>query len=108
MRGFNPGRFNRRIEFLSPPVTKNDYGELTGEWELYKSVMASKEPILGKELFAALTNDTRIEVKFRARYTRGVTDVMRIRQGNEVYEIISVIDVDDMHKELLCYCKLVD
>jgi SPP1 family predicted phage head-tail adaptor len=104
---FNPGAFRHKIEFLNPPTGRDDYGELLEEWTVFKSAKASKEPLLGNEFFTALTTDTKVEVKFNTRYIKGITNKMRIRNENEVYEILSAIDVKSEHKELLCYCRLV-
>ncbi len=110
---FNPGNYNKRISFLQIKLVvdgkpaRDDYGELTGEYEVFKSVWASKQPILGNEFFTALTTDSKVEVKFNCRYTQGITNDMRIQHGTEMYEILSAIDVDSAHKELLCYCKAV-
>lgn len=86
----------------------NDYGEPVDEWITFKSgVWASKDPLLGNEFFNALTTDTKVEVKFNMRFINGVKDDMRIRHGNEVYEILSAVNVKGLNRELLCYCKLV-
>ncbi len=106
-RAFNPGSFRHKIDFLSPSTENDDYGEPLDDYGLFKSVKASKEPIIGKELFEALTADTKMEVKFRTRYIAGVTNEMRVKHGNDVYEIVSAIDIDTAHKELLCYCRQV-
>ncbi len=101
---------NRRqkISFLQHAPGHDDYGEPIDTWTVFKSVWASKEPILGNEYFTALTTNNKVEVKINCRYTPGITNQMRIKHGTEIYEILSVIDVKSMHRELLCYCKLVD
>ena len=112
-RQFNPGNFRHKINFLSIKLgsdgkpARDDYGELTGEYDILKTVYASKEPILGNEYFSALTVESKVEVKFNCRYTSGITNEMRIQHGTEVYEILSAIDVKSLHRELLCYCRLV-
>lgn len=105
---FNPGNFRFKIDFLQPPIGQDDYGEPLEEWLIFKSgVYASKEPILGNEYFVALTTDTKVEVKFNCRYIPDITNEMRIKHNNEVYEILSAIDVKSLHRELLCYCRMV-
>ena len=105
-RELDIGKLRQRITFLTPPIDKDDYGELIINWPDFKTVWASKEPIIGRELFTALTTDAKVEVKFRCRYVPGISNDMRIRHRADVYEIISAIDVESVHKELLCYCKL--
>lgn len=109
----NPGELRHKINILTIKLgadgkpARDKYGELTGEYDIYKTVYASKKPILGKEYLSALTVESKVEVKFNCRYVQGVTNDMRIQHGSEIYEILSAIDIDSAHKELLCYCKKV-
>lgn len=103
-------RHDRRskITFLVKGIVQDDYGDSVDGWVPFKAdVYASKKPILGNEYFTALTTDTKVEVKFNVRYFSGVTNLMRIQHDTKVYEILSAIDVEDLHREILCYCKLV-
>lgn len=100
--------YRHKIDFLQRQQGYDDYGEPIDNWIPFKSgIWASKEPLLGNEFFTALTTDNKVEVKFNCRYMAGVTNDMRIRHGNEVYEILSAINVKSLNRELLCYCRLV-
>lgn len=101
----NPGKFKSKIQFLQRSSGQDEYGEPSDSWITFKTVWASKTPILGNEYYASLTTDTKVEVKFNCRFIDGVTDKMRIQHKNEVYEILSAIDVKSLHEELLCYCR---
>ncbi|MDF2608926.1 MAG: phage head-tail adaptor [Lachnospiraceae bacterium] len=103
----NPGKYRYKIEFLVHSSGQDDYGEPIDEWNVLKTAWASKNPILGNEFYTALTTDSKVEIKFNSRYISGITNEMRIKHGTEVYEILSAIDVNSLHQELLCYCKLV-
>lgn len=97
-----------KIDFLKHNKGYDDYGELIDTWTVFKSgIWTSKKPLLGNEFFSALTTDSKAEVKFNTRYLSGITNEMRIQHGTEIYEILSAIDVDSLHRELLCYCRLV-
>lgn len=104
----NPGKYRHRIVFLRHVTGRDDYGEPIDLWEPFKTTRASKEPILGKEFFSALTTGTKVDAKFNSRYIPGATDEMRIQHGTEVYEIESAIDIKSLHTELLCYCRKVE
>ena len=98
-----------KIDFLQQVTGRDDYGEPIDTWIVFKDgVWSSKDPLLGNEYFSALTNDTKVQVKFNTRYIDGVTNEMRIRHGAETYTILSVVNVKSLNRELLCYCKLVD
>lgn len=106
-RLFNPGNYRHKIQFLKHTPGRDKYGEQYDTWEVFKTAWSSKDPILGNEYFTALTTGSKVEVKFNCRYMSGITNDMRIQHDNEVYEILSAIDVKSLHRELLCYCRLV-
>ena len=103
----NPGKYRHKITFLQRVSGQDDYGEPADTWEMFKTTWASKDPLLGNEFFRAQTAETKVEVKFNCRFIPDVTNEMRIQHGDEVYEIMSAIDVKGLKKELLCYCKKV-
>jgi SPP1 family predicted phage head-tail adaptor len=103
--------YRHKIDFLRRAKGRDEYGEPIDTWEPVEGktgIWASMEPLLGNEFFAALTTDTKVEVKFNMRYIDGITNDMRIRHGNDIYEILSVVNVKGLNRELLCYCRLVN
>ncbi|QIB68611.1 phage head closure protein [Aminipila butyrica] len=101
----NPGKYRNKITFLKREHGQDDYGEQVDEWTAFKTVWAAKDPLLGNEFFKAVATEAKVEVKFNSRYITGITGDMRIQHDNEIYEILSAIDVKSLHKELLCYCR---
>jgi SPP1 family predicted phage head-tail adaptor len=99
--------YRHKIIFLKQVQGYDDFGSPLNHWEPFREVWASKEPLLGNEYFTALTIDTKVEVKFNMRYVDGITNDMRIQHGDEMYEILSVVNVKGLNRELLCYCRLV-
>jgi SPP1 family predicted phage head-tail adaptor len=108
MKQIDPGKYRHKIDFLKSSG-KDEWGQPLDNWEPIKEgIWASKDPLLGNEFFTALTTDNKVEVKFNMRFIHGITSEMRIRHGNEVYEIIGPpINVKSLSRELLCYCRLV-
>lgn len=88
---------------------QNDYGEPIQNYEDFKAnIFASKEPILGNEFFSALATQNKVEVKFRMHYFEGVKSDMRVCDNDGTYEIIGdPINVKNLNRELLLYCKKV-
>ena len=101
--------YRHKIDFLKRESGRDEYGDPIDEWPIFKAgIWASKDPLIGNELFAALTTDNKVEVKFNMRYISGITSEMRIRHGEEIYEIIGQpVNVKSLNRELLCYCRLV-
>ncbi len=99
---------NHKINFLKKSRVKDEYGELIDGWiPVIEGVWARKDELLGNEFFTALTTDSKVEVKFNARWIDGVTNDMRIEHEGKIYEILSSVNVRGRNTELLCYCKLV-
>jgi SPP1 family predicted phage head-tail adaptor len=88
---------------------QDDYGEPIDSWEVFKgNLWASKEPIIGKEFYSALTNDVQIDAKFLTGYFPGTDSTMRLRHNENTYEIIGEpVNISDKNMELLFYCRLV-
>ena len=108
MKQINPGKYRHKIDFLKREVGADDYGEPIDDWPIFKGgIWASKDPLLGNEYFNALTANTKVEVKFNMRFVPGITNEMRIKHGNDIYEILSAINVKGLNRELLCYCRMV-
>lgn len=102
------GEMRSKITFLNPPSGQDDYGSPNTTWTTYKAgVWSTREPILGNEFYTANATNSEVEIKFRCRYFAGVTNLMRIQHGTEIYTILSAINVKSLNRELLCYCKKV-
>lgn len=100
--------YRHKIDFLKRARGYDDHGEPIDEWNDFKTgIWASKDPLLGNEYFNALTANTKVEVKFNMRHIPDITNQMRIKHGNDIYEILSAVNVKGLNRELLCYCKLV-
>lgn len=100
--------YKYKIDFLQYTTGHDDFGEQTDTWETFKSgIWASVEPLLGTELFTALTANSKVEVKFNMRYITEIDNTMRIKYNNDIYEILSVVNVKGLNRELLCYCRMV-
>ncbi|MGO4185207.1 phage head closure protein [Paenibacillus sp. TAF43_2] len=93
------------IKKRQPP--QDEYGASLNEWVTVKTIWSSKEPLLGREYFAAEAAQSLVEVKFRCRFTKGIENEMRVYHGSDVYDILSVIDVMGQGRELLIYVKRV-
>jgi SPP1 family predicted phage head-tail adaptor len=76
-------------------------------WIIYRETMASIEPIRGRELFQAQTANSEISVRIRTRFISGVNPSMRVLYREQAYDIETVIDPSERHKELELMCKVV-
>lgn len=108
-RMIKPGEYRQKIQFLKKGTGRDKYGEPVDVWLPFNTRMipAKLQPVLGNEYFTALTTDTKVEAKIEFRYIPGISNEMRVKHGDDVYEILSAIDVDTAHVQWLIYVKLV-
>lgn len=101
----NPGKLNKRITLQCPKSVRDDEGIVTEEWTDVATVWAAVEPLRGREYFAAAAVNQENTVRFRMRYRPGVTARMRLLYDRRVFDIKSVIDVNERHQEILLMCE---
>jgi len=107
LKPFNLGNLRHKITILTPPPANmdSDFGEPSDNWCTLATVYASKVPLLGRELYQAMTADNLVRVKFIMRYMSGIDETMRIEHEGKLYAIVSAQDVYSAGVEMVCYCK---
>jgi SPP1 family predicted phage head-tail adaptor len=101
----NPGTLNRRITIQQLTTGKDDEGFPTESWNDFYSCWAAVEPLKGREYFQAAAFNAENTVRFRIRYRSGIKPDMRIVYDKRVFDIISVIDINEAHKEIHLMAK---
>jgi SPP1 family predicted phage head-tail adaptor len=88
----NHGLLNTRIEFYSPPSTKDDGGEFTGEWRLHAKAWAylkdssANQGIDEKSEVASMTRT------YTVRWRKDITTSMRIKYYGLWWEITGIME----------------
>lgn len=101
----NSGRYRHPITFQQRTKTTNEYGELLNEWSDFTTSRASINPISGKLLISAEAVKSEITHQVHCRYLPNITNGMRIMFGTRVFDIVAVINFQEMNKELQIMCK---
>lgn len=100
-----PGKLRHRITIQYEDNGKDDDGFESTIWKEYKRAWAAIIPLRGKEFYQAATINAEISIKIVTRYIKGVDEDMRIKYGDRSFEIISIIDVNERHREMHFMCK---
>ncbi len=74
-------------------------------WEDVKEVWASIEPLTGRELFLVGQFNPSLTHRVRIRYIDGVHPSWRIVYGTRVFDIKSVADIEERHREIEMMCE---
>jgi SPP1 family predicted phage head-tail adaptor len=94
-----------RITLQQKTTTRDAEGNVRETWADVATVWAAFEPIRGREYFQAASVNAENTVRFRIRYRQGVTPTMRVVYGGRVFDIKSVIDVNERHLEIELMCQ---
>jgi SPP1 family predicted phage head-tail adaptor len=100
----NPGKLNKRITLQSYQSIKDDEGIVSKQWVNLMTVYASVEPLSGREYWQAAATQSENTVKFLIRYKQNITSDLRLIYNNKSYDVKSVIDPNEAHKELILMC----
>lgn len=96
------GTLRHAVDIQSKTEATDEYGGQVFEWTTVMAGVRCKViPVSGKEMISAGAEQSQIRTRFMMRYREGIAPTMRIvDKAGEVHEIVSVIDVDGMGRDL--------
>ena len=100
----NINTYTNRIELQRATFTKNELGESVPSWLTLTTRWASIEPISVREQLRASAIDVSESSRIRMRYYAGLKESDRIKHGEVIYEINSIVDKNGRHIELEILC----
>jgi len=101
------GRLRNRViieQLVAGSPDVDGPGEPDETWTEFATVWGSIEPMSGKALTASEQQMSEVDVQIRIRYLAGITAKMRARFGTINYEIKSIINYNQINRELLLLC----
>lgn len=98
------GKLRNQIVIQTVTESRDSLGGVSESWATYATVRASIEPLKGTEKFQDKTTLSEVDLKVRIRYLAGVTTKMRILFGTRIFNIHSIINYNEMNRELTLYC----
>lgn len=99
------GDLRHRITFQKPLKTPDDYKGHEVNWQDVVTVWASIEPLTGREYFYAHQIKNEVSHRVRIRYRRNITEEMRIKHGERILKIESIVDLKERHQFLEILAK---
>jgi len=95
------GQLRHIIDIQSKQATQDEWGGDIFDWANYAAGMrADVHPLSGRELMAAQAAQSEATTRFETRFIPGVTQAMRVVYGGKYYNILSVINVDELNREM--------
>lgn len=99
------GRLKHKITFQRLDNTKDEYGELLGEWNDFKTVWAEVKPVSGRQFFSAKQINTEISHTVYVRYNPDLLPNMRIKYKERIFDILYMMNVNESNSLIQIYCK---
>jgi len=98
---FNPVEFRHQIVIESLSLAPNDSGGQTETWSTFTTAWASIKPKIVKEVNFAQRIEPRVDHDIRLRYQAGITATMRVSFNSRIFEIKSIINVEEVGEFLM-------
>ena len=100
----NVGRFRQRVTIQKVDSSQNSLGERVETWSEVADRWAKVEPLRGRSLWNAKQVMAELDTKITLRYLSGIVPAMRVKHGEDIYKIESVINPEmrNVSLELMC------
>ena len=98
------GALKNRVVLQKKEITEDELKQQTEAWTDFAYVWAAIQPLTGREYFSARQENAEVTTRITIRYLRGVTPDMRIALGDKVFDILSVINLDERNVSLVLMC----
>ena len=95
-----PGLLKHYITLQIPSSSKNAMGEWVTSWSDWVSCHASIEPNSGKMFYEAMQANSEAQGKIRIRFRTGVQPTMRVKYGQRIFKILSIVQPGERRREL--------
>ena len=88
-----------------PTNSLNDFGETVQAWSTFVTVFGAIQGIAGREYIIANNKSAEMDYRIYTEYTDNVKPTMRVKFGTRYFAIVSVVNVDELNRELQLLCK---
>ncbi len=105
MTEFLPSALRHRLVLEQIERVSDEGGGFSESWAAVATLWCDVRPLAGAETVEADRLAGRVSHEIALRYRAGVVPAMRFRDGARVFEIVSVIDVDERRRWLKCLCE---
>jgi len=103
------GLLRHRLTIQIPSRSQNAFDEWIDSWNDWATVWGSIEPNLGKRYFEAKQANSEVQGLIRIRYRIGLLPTMRVKYGNQIFKIISIVHPFERKQELhILYTEALD
>ncbi len=99
------GKLNNKIIIESKTETIDSVGDSIETWATFATVWAEVKTQSGREFQSAREQHSELTHIVTLRYLSGATSKMRVNNGGDYYNILSVFDPSTRKREMKLYCN---
>jgi len=99
------GLLRHRITIQTVSETRDSYGDPVQTWSTYKTVRAGKRNKSGKETEVNNVRNPQRMVEFMIHYVSGITNKMRIKHGDAIFNILFIDNVNELNRDMIITCR---
>lgn len=93
------------IEIQHPVFTANDFGEQENTWTTYATIYAAIQGLSGREYIINDVKNAEVNYRIFTEFIDGVKPTDRVKFGDRYFAIVSVVNLDELNRELQLLCK---
>lgn len=105
MKKITIGDLRQRLALERPIRTSDGGGGADENWSLVATVWAAMKPLTGTERLEAESQAGTVSHEIWMRHRDNVTPEMRFRLGTRLFDVRSVMDVDEKGQFLRCLAE---
>lgn len=99
------GEMRHRITIQILSASKDSFQQEIKGWTNFETVWAKIEPLSGREFFEAQQMNAEITHRITMRYMKGLNPKMRIMYGERIFDIKTILNIEEKNIELQILCK---
>ena len=96
----NPAKFRNKVTFQKKERIQDKEGNWVTDWVDQFTVWASIKGLRGKEYIEAGAQAVKISTRIYIRYRKGVTNDMRIKFGERIFDITNANNIEEKNVEI--------
>lgn len=98
------GRLRHKIVIQQVSEERSASGSVIQTWSDSLRLKAAVEPLQGREYWEGKQLQNEVTTRFRIYYRSGITSKMRVLFNGKYYDILSVLDPEERHREIELMC----
>ncbi|MBT3320189.1 MAG: phage head closure protein [Clostridia bacterium] len=99
------GTLRNRVVMQRKEVTEDDLKQQSETWIDFAYIWAAIQPLTGREYFSARQENAEVTTRITIRHLKNVGPEMRVIFGSRVFEILSVINPNELNISLVLMCR---